>query len=113
MTSPRQSGGTDAGNEEQTCIFETGQVLVVSIRNQTQPGSEHSMTAVSLATTDTHDKKENKKCLLRTVSAASVSPERLTPQQLGLTVDELGFPRRAVALAGVVEDLDEGALFPC
>lgn len=34
----------------------------------------------------------------------------LTPQQLGLAVDELRFPRWAVALAGVVEDLDEGAL---
>lgn len=36
--------------------------------------------------------------------------DHLTPQQLGLAVDELRFPRRAVALAGVVEDLDEGAL---
>lgn len=36
--------------------------------------------------------------------------DRLTPHQLGLAVDELWFPCRAVALAGVVENLDEGAL---
>lgn len=34
-----------------------------------------------------------------------------TSQQLGLAVDELRLPRRAVALTSVVEDLDEGALF--
>lgn len=34
----------------------------------------------------------------------------LTPQQFGLAVDEVWFPCRTVALAGVVEDLDEGAL---
>lgn len=36
----------------------------------------------------------------------------LTSQQLGLAVDELRLPCRAVALTGVVEDLDEGALLP-
>lgn len=36
----------------------------------------------------------------------------LTPQQFGLAVDELGLPCWAVALAGVVENLDEGALLP-
>lgn len=36
----------------------------------------------------------------------------LTPQQFGLAVDELWLPCWAVALAGVVENLDEGALLP-
>lgn len=36
--------------------------------------------------------------------------DSLTPHQLGLAVDELWFPCRAVALAGVMENLDEGAL---
>lgn len=35
----------------------------------------------------------------------------LTSQQFGLTVDKLWLALRAVALAGVVEDLDKGALF--
>lgn len=34
----------------------------------------------------------------------------LTSQQFGLTVDKLWLALRAVALAGVVEDLDKGAL---
>ncbi len=37
----------------------------------------------------------------------------LTPQQFGLTVDELWFARWAVALAGVVKNLDEDALLSC
>lgn len=39
--------------------------------------------------------------------------KRLTAEQLGLTVDKLGFSRRAVALAGVVKNLDKGALLSC
>lgn len=38
---------------------------------------------------------------------------RLTPQQFGLAVDKLWFPNWAVALAGVVENLDKGALLSC
>ena len=36
-----------------------------------------------------------------------------TSHQFGLTVDELGFLVGRVALTGVMEDLDEGALLPC
>lgn len=42
-----------------------------------------------------------------------VSLDGLTSQQLGLAVDELWLPCRAVALTSVMENLDEGALLSC
>lgn len=74
--------------------FHTHQVLVVVMNNGIQIGLQHSDSAESVSARTMHSETKY---------------FALTSEQFGLTVDKLWFPGRAVALAGVVKNLDKGA----